>query len=103
MTTLAERWKAEAFAEGLEQGLARGVEQGLARGVEQGLARGVEQGLARGQAAGARQILRRLLELKFGAVSEETEARLEAASEAQLERWAGRVLTANSVAEVMSD
>jgi hypothetical protein len=37
MTTLAERWKA-----------------------------GLAEGLARGQAAGARQILRRQLELKFG-------------------------------------
>lgn len=75
MTTLAERWKAEGLAEGL----------------------------VRGQAVGARQLLRRQLELKFGPVSSETAARLDGASDAEIDQWAGRVLTADTVADVMGD
>ena len=70
MATVAEaawdRWdakvRAEAFEQGVEQGMARGVEQGIAQGVEEGIAQGVESGLRQG---GARLVTRQAA-LKFG-------------------------------------
>ena len=70
MATVAEaawdRWdakvRAEAFEQGVEQGMARGVERGIAQGVEQGVAQGVESGLRQG----GTRLITRLAALRFG-------------------------------------
>lgn len=79
------------FQEGVEQGL----EQGLERGLEQGLERGLEQG--------SRNLLSALLEQRFGALDPATRDRLANADRARLDRWAGRLLAAASLAEVFDD
>lgn len=61
------------------------------------------EGEARGKAEAEKSILLRLLTRKFETVSPEALSRIDAAAEADHMRWVDRVLTANSVAEVLSD
>ena len=82
MPTLAEYWKDEGRAEGELKGRAEGE--------------------LKGRAEGARKVLLSLLELKFGALEPLELARVEAASEEELARWATRVLTAASVSEALA-
>jgi len=56
----------------------------------------VEEGRQEGHVAGTRRTLEKQLRLKFGALSPETEARLAAATEAELDLWTERILTATS-------
>ncbi len=89
---IVEIWRQEAIQEGLERGLERGVKQGLERGVKQGL----EQG--------ERKLLLRQLRRRFGnQVDGETERRLDVASAEQIEVWADRVLSAATLAELLTD
>ncbi len=60
-----------------------------------------EQLIQKGRAEGARSVLLKLLTLKFGAISDEMEARIASADVAQVERWSERVLTATSAADVL--
>ncbi|MFS8069244.1 MAG: hypothetical protein ACMG6S_23025 [Byssovorax sp.] len=62
-------------------------------------AEGRSEGLSKGQ----RAILLKLLSKRFGALREDTVARVNAAGPAELEPWFDRVLTAASLAEVLGD
>lgn len=61
------------------------------------------EGRTEGRVEGARRVLLRQLELKFGVLSAAERARLEGASEQQLERWADRFVSAESCTEVLAD
>lgn len=61
--------------------------------LRQGLERGREQGRREGEA----QLLRRLLEQRFGDLPKWVDARLQDALPAQIEGWAGRLLEARSL------
>ncbi len=65
--------------------------------MEQGRAMGIVQGRAEGRA----ELLLRLLGAKFGVLGDSTVARVRVASIEQLDRWAERVLTAQSLDEVL--
>lgn len=69
----------------------------LEKGRKQGRREGVAQGVVQGQ----RRILLAQLEARFGAVPATTTERVEAASAAELDRWARRVLTASTLDEVI--
>ena len=73
--------------------------KGLKKGLKQGLEKGLEQGRAEGRA----EMLLRQLRTKFGKVPARTTARVKAADEATLDRWAERILTARTVAETLGD
>ena len=62
--------------------------------------KGEQRGEQKGRVEGARQFLAKLLTLKFGALVEPALARIQAADEATLGRWAERVLSARSLEEV---
>jgi predicted transposase/invertase (TIGR01784 family) len=64
---------------------------------EQGMAQGIAQGRAQGIAA----TLTRLLNLKFGPLPAPALALIQGAAPEELERWIDRVLTANSLDEVL--
>jgi hypothetical protein len=64
------------------------------RGIEQG----IEQGVGRGQA----RLLNLLIQQRFGPLSVEVEARLQAATPEQLEAWGVRLLTAGNLEEVFA-
>ncbi len=58
---------------------------------------GRKKGHVEGRDEGARRLLAKQLQLKFGALNESTETRLAAANLGELETWASRVLTAESI------
>ena len=60
------------------------------------------EGRVEGEAAGRRGLLRKLLALKFGASSSETEERIGNATLEDVDRWAERILTADSLEDVFA-
>ncbi len=69
-------------------------------GRTEGRSEGRVEGRQEGRAEGQRSILEKLLRLKFGGLTSVDTDRLGRADAAQLELWAGRVLTARSLEEV---
>jgi hypothetical protein len=61
---------------------------------------GREQGERKGRHLGEVNLLRRLLERRFGRLPSWVDERLEQASEAELEHWADRVLECATLDEV---
>jgi hypothetical protein len=61
----------------------------------------IKQGKLEGRREASRLIVRRLIELKFGPLTTDARARLDAANEDALIRYSERVLTAMSVEEVL--
>ncbi|HEX5659804.1 MAG TPA: Rpn family recombination-promoting nuclease/putative transposase [Polyangiales bacterium] len=76
---------------------AEGRSEGLAEGRNEGLAEGRKVGLAEGRAAA----LGKLLSIKFGPLSAQTEALLYASTLAELERWTEQVLSATSLEDAL--
>ncbi len=83
MGTVAEAW----------------IEQGRAEGIEKGRSEGRAEGRAEGQAG----IVLRLMELRFGVLSDAVRERVRDASAVELEAWAEAVLTAPGIDEVLAD
>jgi hypothetical protein len=61
------------------------------------------EGRDKGRVEGGAGLLRRLLSRKFGELPDEVTARLETATQEQLDVWADRVLVADSLAAVFAD
>ncbi|MCX7673647.1 MAG: DUF4351 domain-containing protein, partial [Thiobacillaceae bacterium] len=76
------------------------VEAMLAETVEEWTEQWKQQGLQQGLQQGEALVLERLLARRFGPLSEETRARLQAASREELERWAENILDALTLEEV---
>ncbi len=70
--------------------------ESFARGIEQGLEKGIERGIDKGRAA----TLHKLLQLKFRDLDADVLARLDNASETELELWTERILFADSIEAV---
>jgi Fic family protein len=61
----------------------------------------IAEGEARGEARGKAETLRKQLTLKFGELSAATLSRLATASEAEIDRFIERILTASTLDEVL--
>jgi predicted transposase YdaD len=86
MQTWTEQWKAEGLAEGMQKGMQQGMQQGMQKGMHDGKA----------------ELLASLIRRKFGeAAVAGLREQLKAASLEQLDRWAERVLTAESAEDVI--
>jgi predicted transposase YdaD len=73
------------------------------RGKSEGIAEGKREGIAEGVAKGKRETLLRLLTRAGIAFSEDDRARVLACSDADtLDRWIDNVLTAKTIADVLS-
>ena len=72
------------------------LETNIDRWEAQAIAKGVQQGMQRGEAF----LLQRQLTRRFGELSATQQAKLAAATPAQLEIWGDRVLDARSLDEV---
>jgi predicted transposase YdaD len=83
---------------GIEKGLLQGMQRGLMQGRAEGRLEGEQSGIAKGEA----YALRRLLQKRFGPLSEDVRARLQAASIDELELWLDRALDADSLAGVFA-
>jgi len=75
------------------------VEEGLAEGREEGRAEGQAEGQAQGRAA----LLQRMLTQRFGQLDPRHEERLRSASTEEIERWADRLLEADSLVAVIGE
>jgi hypothetical protein len=64
---------------------------------------GWDKGRQGGRQEGQRQLLLKLLTLRFGHVQQDSASRISEAGDEDLERWAERVLTASSIDEVLDD
>ncbi|MBX9936631.1 MAG: Rpn family recombination-promoting nuclease/putative transposase [Burkholderiaceae bacterium] len=95
--TLAAR-----FEEWAHQHEQKGLEKGMEKGIAKGIAKGMANGIAKGRKEGEARLLQRLLVARFGPLSQETLARLEQASTAELEAWTDRFLTARSLTDVFT-
>ena len=79
-------------------GIKKGLRRGLQRGRQQGVRQGVQQGVQQGEAA----LLLWLIEKKFGAdVAQRCRGRVETADSDDLRIWSERILTADSIAQVL--
>lgn len=83
--------------EEMETMLAERVKEWQQEWKEQGLEEGLEQGRQQGEA----RVLINLLEAKFGQLTSEQRRRIEEADTETLLAWSGRVLTGESVEEVL--
>jgi flagellar biosynthesis/type III secretory pathway protein FliH len=92
--TSAERF---GIQKGIEQGREEGIEQGREEGIEQGREEGREEGIRRGEAI----LLLRLIELRFGAADQDVMQRIHEADSETLLRWSDRVLTAQSLSDLL--
>jgi predicted transposase YdaD len=73
------------------------IEVSIAKGRTEGEAKGRVEG----RVEGARAMLRKQMQLKFGSVSAQVDAKVEGASMEQLEMWIERVLTSESADDVV--
>jgi hypothetical protein len=90
---MIEKERANAERKGERKGRAEGERKGRAEGERKGRAEGERKGRAEGE----RAVLRRQIALKFGALTETQEARIDAASPAELAELSRRILYADSV------
>ncbi|HJT31086.1 MAG TPA: DUF4351 domain-containing protein [Pirellulales bacterium] len=85
----------------MELGLLDHVEQrGVEKGMQQGLQQGLQQGIERGLLEGQRQIVRELLETRFGPLAPAARAKLDILSGDRLTELARAVVSGNSLDEL---
>ena len=82
----------------LREGERSGHEKGLQQGLQKGLQKGLRQGVLRGQA----DLLRDLLQHRFGDLPEVLHQRLDQGTANDLLQWSRAVLTAESIEDVFS-
>lgn len=76
-------------------------EEGVEAGIRQGLQEGMQQGMQQGRVEGRSQMLRKLLERRFGQLPAWASSRLASATEADLDMWTDAVIEARSVEGVL--
>ena len=96
--TIAEELRQEGRAEGRQEGRAEGRQEGR----QEGRAEGRQEGRAEGRQETLVKMLVKQLTLKFGEPSTAQMARIEAASEAELEHCVERILTAETIEAVLA-
>jgi hypothetical protein len=71
--------------------------------VREGLKEGKKEGLREGRHEGTSNMLRQLLEQKFGSLGNGTVNRLQSADEKQLQIWVKRILTAKTLSDIFDN
>lgn len=79
-----------------KEAILQGIEKGIRQGIKQGLEKGVMQGLGLGQ----RNTLKRQIQRRFGNLSDTYVAKIEQASDDQIQAWLDNVLDAQSIDQV---
>jgi hypothetical protein len=92
---------------GMEKGFKLGHQEGRQEGHQEGRQEGLQEGEQKGQQKGQHQgiegTLRKLITLKFGELPAWADERLTQASDAQLDVWVARILTADSLEGLLAD
>ena len=86
----------EQYLEVMNEWEERGISQGISQGIEQGISQGIEQGILQGLHEGQVRMVSRLIQTKFGSLSQEIGGKLESLSSDQLELLADAILSLNS-------
>ncbi len=73
------------------------------KGWQAGQQEGRQEGRQEGKHEGLISVLRWQLQMKFGALSESIEQRLNTASDEQLELWAGQILNAATLMQIFQE
>ena len=107
LLALAYHYEGEAVLGGLMEGLmgttvldeifAERMDRRFAQGMLQGVLQGVEQGVPLGSAEGARLLLHRYLERRFGIVPPALDARIATANTAELAALFDRAITTDTI------
>ena len=87
----------------LAESVIEWTEEWKRQGIQEGIQEGIRKGRQEGRQEGEVILLERLLVKRFGPLSDDTHARLQSASHAQLENWAERILDARRLSEVFGD
>lgn len=88
----------DRFEEEMKMRYVSSVERmALERGMEAGLQQGMEQGMQQGLRAGKIQVIKQLLAARFGALPAPAKAKLDAATEEELDAWIEALLSAPSI------
>ena len=95
-----EMERREALEEGREEGLKAGEKAGEKRGRDEGLKEGRKEGRDEGNLEGKKQILLRLIEQRFGAITPQRLARVEAGD---IDRMTGRLFDAATFDELFEE
>lgn len=90
-----EKWKQEGLQQGLQEGLQKGIQEGRQEGLQKGIQEGREEG--------KRNLLKRQLTRRFGAIDPAILQRLDSATSDQLEQWGLNLLDATSWDEVFRE
>lgn len=69
--------------------------------VEEARAEGRAQGRAQGRAEGEASLVRRLLEQRFGTLPDWSQQKLASATESDLKRWVGNILSASNLEDIL--
>ena len=70
---------------------------------QESLERGLQKGMQKGMQAGARKLLTRMLETKFGPLSQDFLDRMEQADDEQILLWSERILTAEKLSDIFGN
>ncbi len=89
-------WAEQLKREGMEIGIEKGRQEGRQEGLEEGIEKGIEEGLGR-----SRRRFLAMLSIKFPAISDGARARVQAASEEDLDRWTATIFAAETVEELL--
>ncbi|MCQ9618230.1 Rpn family recombination-promoting nuclease/putative transposase [Paenalcaligenes niemegkensis] len=83
--------------------LAENLEQWIQGIEDRSEAKGKAKGKVEGRSDGERQLLLKLIKLKFGSVPDWVQAKLDQASSGQMDVWGERILTADSLDALLAD
>ncbi|HZN41449.1 MAG TPA: hypothetical protein VFD82_21765 [Planctomycetota bacterium] len=103
VTKLSRRRLRTVFEQHIGGSSVKKFESTYDRITRESRAEGKAEGKAEGRAEGAAALLHQLLQRRFGPIPKATAARLAKASNADVSRWAARVLDAATLAEVFAD
>ncbi|NLN62416.1 MAG: hypothetical protein GX146_06000 [Myxococcales bacterium] len=92
---------AETLGNILDERHEKGREEGRVEGRVEGLQEGEARGIAKGRVEGALASLLKLVEMKFGAISDDDKERLSQLDHEQITHAFSRILTATTLEEIL--
>lgn len=98
-----DRLKRQIREKGFQQVFQEGLQGGFQRGFLECFHRGFLEGFREGFLEGEARVVLRLLGSKFGPLAPEVEERVRSADEDRLLEWGDRVLSAQSLKDVLRD
>jgi hypothetical protein len=97
----------EAYDKGIKIGEQKGIKIGKLEGEKEGERRGEKKGEKigekKGEKIGELKILVNLLKLRFNSIPQHYLSKMESANTDALERWAGKILNAQTIEDVFQD